>query len=47
MSKFIRGNLMNNTISLQSNGESSLMFWEKEIKENGRFFIKIVRTQIK
>ena len=39
MSKFIRGNLMNNTISLQSNGESSLMFWEKEIKENGIYIL--------
>ena len=39
MSKFIRGNLMNNTISLQSNGESSLMFWEKVIKENGIYIL--------
>jgi len=39
MSKFIRGNLMNNTISLQSNGESSLIFWEKEIKENGIYIL--------
>ena len=39
MSKFIRGNLMNNNISLQSNGESSLMFWEREIKENGIYIL--------
>lgn len=39
MSKYIRERLTNNNIIEQSNGESSLMFWEKEIKENSIYIL--------
>lgn len=39
MSKYIRQRLANNTIIEQSNGESSLMFWEKEIKEDSIYLL--------
>lgn len=38
-SKYIRSRLTNNTIVLQSNGESALEFWEQEIKENAIYFL--------
>lgn len=38
-SKYIRSHLTNNTIVLQSNGESALEFWEQEIKENAIYFL--------
>jgi len=39
MSKFIRERLSNNNIIEQSNGESALMFWEKEISENAIYIL--------
>lgn len=39
MSKYIRGRLTNNNIIEQSNGESSLMFWEREITENSIYLL--------
>lgn len=39
MSKFIRTRLMNNTIVEQSNGESALLFWEREITENAIYIL--------
>ncbi len=39
MSKFVRNRLVNNTIVEQSNGESALLFWEKEIVENGLYIL--------
>lgn len=39
MSKYIRSRLVNNNIIEQSNGESSLMFWEKEINENSIYLL--------
>lgn len=39
MSKYIRNRLTNNNIIEQSNGESALMFWEKEIKENAIYLL--------
>lgn len=39
MSKYIRERIGNNNIVEQSNGESALMFWEKEIKENGIYIL--------
>ncbi len=39
MSKYIRTRLTNNNIIEQSNGESSLMFWEAEIKENAIYIL--------
>lgn len=39
MSKFVRERLGNNNIIECSNGESALMFWEKEIKENGIYIL--------
>lgn len=39
MSKFVRDRLSNNNIIEQSNGESALMFWEKEIKENSIYIL--------
>lgn len=39
MSSYIRGRLMNNNIIEQSNGESALMFWEQDIKENGIYIL--------
>lgn len=39
MSQFVRDRLLNNTIEEHSNGESALMFWEKEIKENAIYIL--------
>ncbi|MEG1597422.1 MAG: AAA family ATPase [Bacilli bacterium] len=39
MSKFVRQRLGNNNIVEQSNGESALLFWEKEIKENSIYIL--------
>ena len=39
MSKFVRNRLVNNTIVEQSNGESALLFWEKEIVEDGLYIL--------
>lgn len=39
MSSYIRERLVNNNIIEQSNGESALMFWEKEIKENSIYIL--------
>ena len=39
MSAYIRDRLMNNNIIEQSNGESALMFWEQDIKENGIYIL--------
>lgn len=39
LSKYVRTRLTNNTIIEQSNGESSLMFWEKEIKEDSIYLL--------
>ncbi len=39
MSAFIRERLTNNNIIEQSNGESALMFWEKEIGENSLYIL--------
>ena len=39
MSKYIRDRLGNNNIVEQSNGESALMFWEREIKEDSIYIL--------
>lgn len=39
MSKFVRQRLGNNNLIEQSNGESALMFWEKEIQENSIYLL--------
>ena len=39
MSKFVRERLGNNNIIECSNGESALMFWEREIKENSIYML--------
>lgn len=39
MSSYIRDRLGNNNIVEQSNGESALMFWEKEITENSIYIL--------
>ena len=39
ISRYVRDRLGNNNIVEQSNGESALMFWEKEIKENGIYIL--------
>lgn len=39
MSRYVRNRLSNNNIIEQSNGESALMFWEKEIKENSVYIL--------
>lgn len=39
MSKYVRTQLTNNNIIEQSNGQSALMFWEKEIKENSIYIL--------
>ena len=39
MSNFIRTRLGNNNIIEQSNGESALLFWEKEITENSIYIL--------
>lgn len=39
MSKYIRERLGNNNIIEQSNGESALMFWEREIKEDSIYIL--------
>ena len=39
MSRYIRDRLGNNNIVEQSNGESALMFWEREIKEDSIYIL--------
>ena len=39
MSSYVRGRLGTNNIIRQSNGETALLFWEKEIKENAIYFL--------
>ena len=39
MSKYIRQHLGTNNIIGQSNGETSLLFFEREIKENGIYLL--------
>ena len=39
MSKFVRERLSNNNIIEWSNGESALMFWEREIKEDSIYLL--------
>lgn len=39
MSRYVRDRLSNNNIIEQSNGESALMFWEKEIKDNSVYIL--------
>ena len=39
MSSYIRERLNNNTLLEQSNGESALMFWEREIKANAIYIL--------
>lgn len=39
MSKYVREKLGNNTIIEQSNGESALMFWEREINEESIYIL--------
>lgn len=39
MSKFVRERLANNNIIENSNGESALMFWEKEIDEDSIYIL--------
>lgn len=39
MSKFVRERLGNNNIIEWSNGESALMFWEREIKEDSIYIL--------
>lgn len=40
MSKFVRERLGNNNIIEWSNGESALMFWEREIKRRQYLYIR-------
>lgn len=39
VSRYVRKRLGNNTMIEQSNGESALMFWEQEIKENSIYIL--------
>ncbi|WP_159638684.1 hypothetical protein [Erysipelothrix anatis] len=39
MSRYIREKLITNTVQEQSNGESALMFWQKEITENSLYIL--------
>lgn len=39
MSRYVRERLGNNNIQEQSNGESALMFWEREIKEDSIYIL--------
>lgn len=39
MSKYVRDRLVNNNIIESSNGESALMFWEKEIEEDSIYIL--------
>jgi len=39
MSKYIRNNLVNNNIAEQSNGQSALMFWQKEIEQDTLYLL--------
>lgn len=39
MSRYIRDRLGNNNIIEQSNGESAIMFWEREIKEDSIYIL--------
>ena len=39
MSNYIRNRLVNNNILEKSNGESSLMYWQRDINENGIYIL--------
>lgn len=39
MSQYVRQRLVNNNIIEQSNGESALFFWEREIKDNSIYIL--------
>lgn len=39
MSSYVRSRLSNNNIIERSNGETSLLFWEQKIEENGLYFL--------
>ena len=39
MSQYVRNRLMNNNIIEKSNGESALLFWEQEIKDDSIYFL--------
>ena len=39
LSSYVREKLVNNNIIEQSNGESALMYWQQEIKENGLYIL--------
>ena len=39
MSRYVREHLKNNNIISQSNGETALLFWENEIKENALYIL--------
>lgn len=39
LSKYVRNRLNNNTIAEQSNGETALLFWEREITEGGIYIL--------
>ena len=39
MSKFVKKRLANNTIVEHSNGESALMFWEREINDESLYLL--------
>ena len=39
MSKYVRDRLVNNIIIESSNGESALMFWEKEIEDDSIYIL--------
>ena len=39
MSRYVRDRLGNNNIQEQSNGESALLFWEREIKEDSIYIL--------
>lgn len=39
MSSYVRTNLTNNNIIEKSNGETSLLFWQHQIQENGLYFL--------
>lgn len=39
MSSYVRMNLYNDNILEKSNGETSLLFWQQQITENGLYFL--------
>ena len=46
MSRYIRDRLGNNNIQEQSNGESALLFWEREIKEDSIYILDEPETSL-